>query len=187
MRQNPVGEPAATAALNFGTPRRRSSWKRLGPFCHCRQRYRRSLRRNPCLQVGEHPWGLAEAKVPAPSEEVWRQLLDQLRQTDSPCSAGHVSDLRLELAEGFGRDVPFAPVIRDAESQELALLRSRHRAFRLVDLQPQLSGQEPAHRSHDPFTGTAAANIDIAVVGIPAETVTPSLQLLVEIVEHEIA
>jgi hypothetical protein len=45
MRQKPVGEPAATAALNFGTPRRRSSWKRLGPFCHCRQRYRRSLRR----------------------------------------------------------------------------------------------------------------------------------------------
>jgi hypothetical protein len=33
MRQNPVGEPAATAALNFGTPRRRSSLKRLGPFC----------------------------------------------------------------------------------------------------------------------------------------------------------
>jgi len=32
MRQNPVGEPAATAALNFGTPRRRSSLKRLCPF-----------------------------------------------------------------------------------------------------------------------------------------------------------
>src|SRR5205814_2264049 len=45
MRQNRVGEPAATAAWNFGTPRRRSSLKRLGPFCHCRQRYERSLRR----------------------------------------------------------------------------------------------------------------------------------------------
>ncbi len=45
MRQNPVGEPAATAAWNFGTPRRRSSWKRLGPFCHCRPSYERSLRR----------------------------------------------------------------------------------------------------------------------------------------------
>ena len=45
MRQNPVGEPAATAALNFGTPRRRSSLKRLRPFCHCRQRYERNLRR----------------------------------------------------------------------------------------------------------------------------------------------
>jgi hypothetical protein len=45
MRQKPVGEPAATAALNFGTPRRRSSLKRLRPFCHCRQRYERNLRR----------------------------------------------------------------------------------------------------------------------------------------------
>ena len=32
MRQNPVGEPAATAALNLETPRRRSSLKRFGPF-----------------------------------------------------------------------------------------------------------------------------------------------------------
>ena len=39
------GEPAATAALNFGTPRRCSSLKRLCPFSHCRQRYIRSLRR----------------------------------------------------------------------------------------------------------------------------------------------
>lgn len=29
MRQKSVGEPAAAAALNFGTPRRRSSLKRL--------------------------------------------------------------------------------------------------------------------------------------------------------------
>jgi hypothetical protein len=42
MRQNPVGEPAATAALNFDTPRRRSSLKRLGPFRNCCQRYERS-------------------------------------------------------------------------------------------------------------------------------------------------
>src|ERR1700731_1319356 len=34
-----------TAALNFDTPQRRSSLKRLGPFCHCRQRYERNLRR----------------------------------------------------------------------------------------------------------------------------------------------
>src|ERR1700694_2180341 len=135
----------------------------------------------------EHPWGLAEAKVSAPSEEVWRQLFDQLRQTASPCPAGHVPDLRLEFAESFGRDVPFAPVIRDAEPQELALLRSRYRAFRLVDLQPQLTGQEPAHRSHDPLTGAAAANIADAVAGVPSEPVTPLLKLLVEIVEHEIA
>ena len=42
-------------------------------------------------------------------------------------------------------------------------LRSSGRATALflVDLQPQLVGQEPAHRGHHPFTGAAAANIDI--------------------------
>ena len=37
--------PAAIAAWNLGTPRRRSSLKRLCPFCHCRQKYERNLRR----------------------------------------------------------------------------------------------------------------------------------------------
>ena len=40
-----LGEAAATAALNFGTPRRRSCAKRFGPFCHCRQRSMRNRRR----------------------------------------------------------------------------------------------------------------------------------------------
>ena len=37
-----------------------------------------------------------------------------------------------------------------------------HRALRLVDLEPQLVGQEPAHRGHNPFAGTTAANINVA-------------------------
>src|SRR5262249_37221063 len=90
-----------------------------------------------------HTRGLAETEVAAPSEEVWRQLFDQLRQADASCSACHVPDLRLEFAEGFWRDAPLAPVIRDAEPEEFALLRSRHRALRLIDLQPQLLGRSP--------------------------------------------
>src|SRR5215470_3809091 len=128
---------------------------------------------DPRFQIGEHTRGLAEAEVATPSTEVWRQLFDQLRQADPPCPACHVPDLRLEFVEGFWRDAPLAPVIRDAEPQELALLRSRYRALRLVDLQPQLLGQKPAHRGHHPFTGAAAANVDVAVIGVAAETVTP--------------
>src|SRR6476646_2951355 len=40
---------------------------------------------------------------------------------------------------------------------------------------------------HHAFTSAAAADIDIAVVCVAAKAVTPSGQLLVEIVEHEIA
>src|ERR1700730_8334552 len=106
-------------------------------------------------------------------------------QADPPCPAGHVPDLRLEFVEGFWRDAPLAPIIRDAEPQELALLRLRHRALRLGDLQPQLLGADPADRGHHPFTGAAAANIDVAIVRVAAEAVTSSGQFLVEIVEHE--
>ena len=45
MRQNPDGDPAATAAWNLDTPRRRSSVNRFRPFFHCRQIYMRSRRR----------------------------------------------------------------------------------------------------------------------------------------------
>src|SRR6516165_10598409 len=142
---------------------------------------------DPRLQVREHTRGLAEAEVAAPSNEVWPQFFDQLRQADPACPVCHVPDLHLEFVEGFWRDAPLAPVIRDAEPQEFALLRSRHRAFRLVDLQPQLLGQEPAHRGHDPLTGAAAANVDVAVIRVTAKAVTPSGQLLVEFVKHEVA
>src|SRR6516164_6995179 len=73
--------------------------------------------------VGEHAWGLAEAKVSAPPEKVWRETLDHLWQAVPSCPAGHVPDLRLELGERLWRDAPLAPVIRDAEPQEFTLQR----------------------------------------------------------------
>jgi hypothetical protein len=76
---------------------------------------------------------------------------------------------------------------RACETQELPLLWPCHRAFRLVDLQLEPVGQEPAHRGHDPLAGTATANVNVTVVGIAAEAVTPAFQFLVEIIEHEVA
>ena len=70
--------------------------------------------------IDKHTRGLAETEVAAPSEDVRRQLFDHLRQTDPSCPACHVPDLRLEFIEGFWRDAPLAPAIRDAEPQEFA-------------------------------------------------------------------
>src|SRR5215472_14938211 len=84
------------------------------------------LSADPRLQVREHTRGLAEAEVATPSNDVWRQLFDQLRQAGRPC--------------------PACPVIRVCEPQESALLRSRHHAFPRVVFQPELAGQEPADR-----------------------------------------
>src|SRR5208337_2599274 len=149
-----------------------SSLKRFCPVRHCRQRYKRNLRRIHASRFVRNSRSLAEAEVAAPSHDVWLQLFDQLLQTEPPCPACHVSDPPLEFVESLWRDAPLAPVIRDAEPKKLSLPRSRHRALRLVDLEPQLAGQEPAHRGHDPFAGATAANIDVAVVGVPAKAVT---------------
>src|SRR5437868_2239242 len=93
----------------------------------------------------------------------------------------------LNLSRAFGamrRSLPSFEMLNPRN------LRSSGRAtalFASLNLQPQLLGQKPAHRGHHPFTGAATANIDIAVVRVAAKAVTPSGQLLVEIVEHEIA
>jgi len=187
MRQKPVGEPAATAAWNFGRPRRRSSLKRLRPFCYCRQRYARSLRRIHASRLVSIRGVWQKPKYPRHPRRYGARSSITLRQAEPPGPAGHLPDLRLELGKRFRRDAPLAPVIRDAEAQEFAFLRSRYRALCLVDLQPQLIGQKPAHRCLDPFSGASAAHIDVAVIGVPAEAETPAGQFLVEIVEHEIA
>src|SRR5271157_3894703 len=92
----------------------------------------------------------------------------------------------LNLSRAFGamrRSLPSFEMLNPRN------LRSSGRAtaFRLVDLEPQPVGQESAHRGHDPFAGATAANIDVAVVGVPAKAVTASGQFLVEVVKHEIA
>src|SRR5215471_17958971 len=93
----------------------------------------------------------------------------------------------LNLASAFGamrRSLPSFAMLKPRN------FRSSGRAtalFRLVDLHLKPVGQEPAHRSHDPLAGAATAHVDVAVIRIAAEAVTPPFQFLVEIIEHEVA
>src|SRR5262249_49355704 len=101
---------------------------------------------DPGFQGCEHARGRAEAEVTGPSDEVWREVCDHLLQTDPSRPACDFPDSVFEFVEGFWRNAPLAPVIRNAESEEFTFLRSRHRAFGLVDFQAELVGQEPAYR-----------------------------------------
>src|SRR5208282_2834487 len=92
----------------------------------------------------------------------------------------------LNLSRAFGamrRSLPSFEMLNPRNFRS----SGRATALFLVDLEPQLVGQEPPHRGHDPFAGATAANIDVAVVGVPAKTVTTSGQFFVEVVKHEIA
>jgi len=95
--------------------------------------------------------------------------------------------LHLEFDKSFGRDVPFAPVIRDAEPQELALPPvAPPRFFASLTFSRSLLVRNwlTEAMTRSPHGGCEHRYCSRRHT---AETVTPSLQLLVEIVEHEIA
>src|SRR5438874_76746 len=75
---------------------------------------------------------------------------------------------------------------RKAEPQKLPLLRSCHRTLRLIYLELELLCDELRDALHHPLPRPLAANVDITVIRIPNETMTPALQLPVEFVEHEV-
>ena len=180
MRQNPVGEPAATAAWNFGTPRRRSSLKRLAPFCHCRQRYERSLRRIHASRLVSTRGVWQKPKYPRhPRRYGVRSSINRIRLI--PRVRRVMSRIcALNLSRAFGamrRSLPSFAMLNPRN------LRSSGRAtalFASLTLSRSLSVRNR-------FSGAAAANVDIRVVGVAAEAETPAGQFLVEIVEHEIA
>src|SRR5271170_6589136 len=90
----------------------------------------------------------------------------------------------LNLSRAFGamrRSLPSFEMLNPRN------FRSSGRATALFASLTLSRGQEPAHGGHDPFAGATAANIDVAVVGVPAKVVTASGQFLVEVVKHEIA
>ena len=137
--------------------------------------------------MGEHSGSVTEAEVAAPPNEVGRELFDELRQAHAERPASQLPDAHLEPGERLRRNLPLATVVRDAETQELALLGPSHGALGHVDLQPQSSGQEVADAAHDAVAGAMAANVDVAVIGIATESMAAPFQFLVQFVEHQIA
>src|SRR4029077_13853305 len=75
----------------------------------------------------------------------------------------------------------------EAEPKKLPLLRSRHRALGLIDLQFELLRNESCDALHHPLTRSFAANIDVTVVRVASKTMSPALQLSIQFVEHEVA
>src|SRR6516162_3884667 len=95
----------------------------LRPFRHCRQRYARSLRRIHASRLVSTRGVWQKPKYPRqPRRYGTRSLTICGRLT--PRVRGVISRIcALNLARAFGA-APLAPIIRDAESQEFALLRS---------------------------------------------------------------
>ena len=142
---------------------------------HCRHRTQRSLCRiqpsrsssarlvSVSLKYAAHPrstglrrWIVVAKASPARAAQLVSHLLRQL--------------LHARLSNAQLR--PLMP--RHAVAQKLPLPRPRHRALGLIHLELQSLGQKPGHALQQVHTRPFAADIDVAVVRVPAECVPAS-------------
>ena len=93
----------------------------------------------------------------------------------------------LKPLQSFGRDEALDLwTSTKAKPEKLPFLWSRHRTLRLIDSELELLCDESRDALHHPLPRPLAANVDITVIRISNETMTPALQLPVEFVEHEV-
>ena len=118
------------------------------------------------------------------SPQVSSQGLDELGEAHPARPTRQFPDPHLETLQRRRRDVPLAPIVRDAKAQKRSVRRLSHRTLGLVDFQPKLRGQESAHTGHDPVARSTAADVDVAIVRVATESVTAAFQFLVEFIEH---
>src|SRR5216684_2283248 len=142
---------------------------------------------DPLVELAQHRRGFAEAEVAAPSDQITRQLLGDLREALSARAPRQLPDPCFEAIDGLRRDAaPRLLLARKAEAQELACARFGDRALGLVDPELETLGEELLDALHHPLARPLAAHIDVAVVGVAHEAMAALLQFLVQHVQHQV-
>src|SRR5437879_7419151 len=142
---------------------------------------------HPRIQTLQHRRSFTEAEIASPAPQIRGQFLHHLLHALPPALVRDFPYPLLEPVDRFRRNLALRlPPARKAKPQELPLLRFRHRTLRLVHLELQLFGNESLHALHHPLPCPLAAYVDVTVVRIPHETVAASLQLPVQVVQHEV-
>src|SRR5262249_32749359 len=143
---------------------------------------------DPAGESDQHLGCFAEAEMAAPAPHIRGQLFHCRLDADAPGPSRDLPDSPLKPLQRFLRDRALdARTGRKAEPEELPFLRSCHRTLRLVYLELELLCDEARDALHHPLTRAFAANINVTVVRITNEAVSPALQLAIEFVEHEVA
>src|SRR3982074_3057672 len=88
---------------------------------------------DPLVKLVQHRGGFAEAEVAAPSDEIARQFLGDLREALPTRAPRQLPHFGLKTGDGLWRDpAPRLPPTCEAEAQELADPRLGDRALGLV-------------------------------------------------------
>src|SRR5574340_1268600 len=126
-----------------------------------------------------------DAEVVHPSLNIGTDFIVPVVHGDTPTAACESAQLSLEACNGFLRDSEFLP--GEGEAEEKTLLSSHHPAFAPVDLNLEDSLKISADTFHHAISGPSGLHQYGEVVGIPCELMPSFLQLLIEVIQKDIA
>ena len=126
-----------------------------------------------------------DAEVVHPSLKIGTDFPVPVVHGDTPTAACKTAQFGLETCEGFLRDSK--PFSGEGETEKRTLLGLHHPAFVPVDLYLEFLLKETADTFHHAFSGAFGLHQDDEVIGIPCELMPPFLQLLIEIIQKDIA
>src|SRR6266852_367254 len=143
---------------------------------------------NPGIEVLKTSGRLIEAEVFPPPGQVAPQLRHHYVQASPSGPTSNLSDTSLHRCKGRRRNTSLdlsSLSVPETVAEKFAVLRPRHRALRLVDLQPEMRVQPPK-RLHGVFPRPLGPDVHVQVVGVTDETEPAPLQLLVHFVEEHV-
>jgi hypothetical protein len=140
------------------------------------------------VEVFKYASRFRDAEITDPASELWFEAFQKCPKV----AASSFSELLPpSLLKAFhdlrSHSYPAFPGHRHGKAQKLASPRPVHRAFLRVYRQLEFLLQEPSQRLHQSLPGPSAAYVDVAVVRIPAEPMSPLLQFLVQIIQQDIS
>src|SRR5262249_54839519 len=139
-------------------------------------------------QIHQRLRRFAEAEIGAPTPHVRSQGRYRRLNADTFGPSRDGSNPRFEPVDGLRRNRALdLRAGREAESEKLSVLRSRHRTLGRIDRELELFRDEARHAVHHPLTRPLAAHVDVAVVRVPNKAMSPALQFSVKFVEYEVA
>jgi hypothetical protein len=109
-----------------------------------------------------------ELEILLPSDEIHAKVGADLSQASTARASGHPAHAVFHRFEGLARHTSADLVLRanpEGVAEELPVADDGHRAFRLVDAEPEASIETPKRR-HYPLASTLRAYVDVVIVRV---------------------
>lgn len=137
------------------------------------------------VEFGYRSIQLRYPEISHPATQVLGQLEHSILHGDTPAPSGQFLDALFETHKSLVRPTDFGT--RKGKTEEGDLVGMSHLAFLLVDFEFESLFKKPGDTGHDPLTRPATLHQNDEVIGIAGEAVAAPFQLLVKLIQEDVA